>query len=97
MVQASTSETTPPGNTAKAVPLPARRQALLQFSLALIAQRAYPAGAAERRGIGRYIKKKALDPLVTCVPGFMLAICFVWQVHMNVLTTCACSAGMCQL
>ena len=42
-----------------------RRDALLQFAVGLLLQQALPARAAETRGFGRYIKKKALDPLVT--------------------------------
>jgi hypothetical protein len=38
---------------------------VLQVALGLLVQQALPACAAEKRGFGRYIKKKALDPLVT--------------------------------
>ena len=44
---------------------PSRRDALLRLSIAVLSQQSLAAEAAERRGIGRYIKKKALDPLVT--------------------------------
>lgn len=42
-----------------------RRDALFQLTVNLLLQQALPVRAAEKRGIGRYIKKKALDPLVT--------------------------------
>ena len=42
-----------------------RRQAMQIAMVALIAQQSMPAWAAERRGMSRYIKKKALDPLET--------------------------------
>ncbi|BDA41458.1 hypothetical protein COCOBI_02-2380 [Coccomyxa sp. Obi] len=71
--QASTSEATHFCNHAKVAPVLDRRQALLHLSMAYIAQRALPADAAERRGIGRYIKKKALDPLITYVPAVLQA------------------------
>ncbi len=44
---------------------PCRRDLVLQVALGLLVQQALPACAAEKRGFGRYIKKKALDPLVT--------------------------------
>ncbi|CAL8461812.1 g1343 [Coccomyxa elongata] len=71
--QASTSEATHLCNHARAAPLIPRRQALLYLSLSYVAQRALPTDAAERRGIGRYIKKKALDPLITYVPAVLQA------------------------
>ena len=42
-----------------------RRQAMQMAMLAILAQQTMPAWGAERRGIGLYIKKKALDPLET--------------------------------
>lgn len=71
-LQASTSEAAHTGRCTKPSIGPTRRQALLQLPLSYIALQASPADAAETRGIGRYIKKKALDPLVTCVCRFVL-------------------------
>ena len=50
---------------AAAAAVPGRREFFLQVALGLLAQQTLPACAAENRGFGRYIKKKALDPLVT--------------------------------
>ena len=42
-----------------------RREAVQLALIGLLAQQYLPALAAERRGMNRYIKKKALDPLET--------------------------------
>ena len=44
---------------------PSRRQAMQLAGIALIAQQSDSAWADEGRGIRRYVKKKALDPLET--------------------------------
>ena len=50
----------------QASPRDASRRQAMQFAvLALLAQQTTPAWGTERRGISRYIKKKALDPLET--------------------------------
>ena len=53
-----------------------RREALHLALIGLITQHSLPALAAERRGMNRYIKKKSLDPLETCV----LLPCFTCRV-----------------
>ena len=47
------------------ISIASRREAVHLALIGLIAQQSLPALAAERRGMNRYIKKKALDPLET--------------------------------
>ncbi|CAK0783810.1 hypothetical protein CVIRNUC_007010 [Coccomyxa viridis] len=53
--------------------VPSRRQAMQLAGIALIAQQSDSAWAGESRGMSRYVKKKALDPLETYVPAVIQA------------------------